>query len=182
MSCRVLFWLSSCRTLDTKVTKSREMIKRIDAEYDTATGEELRRDSTIYQENKINREHVGCYMAQPLVNTIRGLFEWPVFTLESRSPWGLSIQRSYSISPEGRARSLNDWTTPSACWRHQLGMGMLHQTAFLWISSAWHLQMVQKSMLQSVLIMLCNDHCIIKKTFSVTATCSDHTFQAMNQC
>lgn len=54
-------------------------------------------------------------MAQLLVYTIRGQFEWTVFTPESSFLWGLPIQKNYSISPEGRARSLNDWTTPSAC-------------------------------------------------------------------
>lgn len=108
MSCRVLFWLSSSRALDTKVTKSREMMKK-------GMSQQQEEKRFNHRPGKHNKQKRGCYMAQLRMNKIRELFEWPVFTLESRSLWGLPIQRNYSISPEGRARSLSDWTTPSAC-------------------------------------------------------------------
>lgn len=141
MSHWFLFWLSSNRALDTKVTKSRAMMEKGKQCWGSMTaGEEHKGGSTTAQGDIINRKQaVTCRNY-----TIRGLFGWPVFTQESRSQWGLPIQRNCSISLEDRAGSLNDWTSPSACWRHQLDMGMLHQTAFLWISSAKHLQMVQK--------------------------------------
>lgn len=170
MSHWFFFGLSSNRALDTKVTKSRAMMEKGKQCWGSMTaGEEHKGGSTTAQGDKINRKQaVTCRNY-----TIRGLFGWPVFTQESRSQWGLPIQRNCNISLEDRAGSLNDWTSPSACWRHQLDMGMLHQTAFLWISSAKHLQMVQKCALRSDLYLDYVLECPfvrLKKAFSVTAT------------